>query len=167
MAGLFLLDASGVIAGMNPAAKRLVEEHPKLVSPERRLALGGVETHPEGPLREAEGPDGSAWKMWVTLVENGTAGTCCRAVVLYPRMRAMDLDLSGLERRFCLTKAEARLARQVLAGLRPAEAAKALGVTVFTVRTYLKRLFHKFGVNNQAGLVRALLDVLHESQFSG
>jgi len=48
----------------------------------------------------------------------------------------------------------------MIAGKTPAEAAVAIGVTIHTVRTYLKRLYHKVGVRTQATLVRTLLQTL-------
>lgn len=42
-------------------------------------------------------------------------------------------------------------------GRTPKEAAEELGVTIHTVRTYLKRLYIKLGVKSQAMLVRKLM----------
>jgi DNA-binding CsgD family transcriptional regulator len=55
-----------------------------------------------------------------------------------------------------LTAAELRLAEAMLDGKRPSAAAESLGVTIHTVRTYLKRLYRKLGVHSQATLVCAL-----------
>jgi DNA-binding CsgD family transcriptional regulator len=57
------------------------------------------------------------------------------------------------------TRAEMRLVEQLLAGHTPAEAAQELGVTIHTVRTYLKRLYQKVGVKSQATLIRRLYQV--------
>lgn len=64
-----------------------------------------------------------------------------------------------LQAAYRLTPAELRLAEQLLLGRRPSEAAEALGVTVHTVRTYLKRLYQKVGARTQAKLVRKLMQV--------
>ncbi len=58
---------------------------------------------------------------------------------------------------FHFTRAEVRLAEQLLLGRTPTEAAEALGVTIHTVRTYLKRLYHKTETHSQATLVRKLV----------
>ena len=61
-----------------------------------------------------------------------------------------------LQQRFQFTVAELRLVEVLLDGKRPDLAAEELGVTIHTVRTYLKRLYRKLGVHSQATLVCAL-----------
>jgi DNA-binding CsgD family transcriptional regulator/PAS domain-containing protein len=56
-----------------------------------------------------------------------------------------------------LTAVEARLATWLLRGKSVDEAAAAMGVTVNTARTYLKRIFNKTGVRRQPALMRLLL----------
>ena len=63
--------------------------------------------------------------------------------------RLMDL--------FGLTKAEARVAVKLLEGLDQRQAAEALGVSFFTVRTHLSHIFHKTDVNRQSDLVRLMM----------
>jgi DNA-binding NarL/FixJ family response regulator len=60
-------------------------------------------------------------------------------------------------RLFELTDAEARLALALTEGRRIEEAAEALGLTISSARTYLKRIFGKTGVTRQAELVRLVL----------
>lgn len=55
-----------------------------------------------------------------------------------------------------LTPAEARLCCLLARGLRPGEAARALGVSPHTVHTQLRQIFAKSGVNRQAELLRLL-----------
>lgn len=69
------------------------------------------------------------------------------------------LPIPALRAAFHLTNAEARLVEQLLMGKTPAEAAVSLGVSIHTVRTYLKRLYLKLGVKSQALLMRKLLQV--------
>jgi DNA-binding CsgD family transcriptional regulator len=61
---------------------------------------------------------------------------------------------------FGLTPAEARVAEEVLDGRRPAQAAQHANVTIYTVRTYLKRLYAKTGTHTQASLLRVLLKAM-------
>lgn len=58
---------------------------------------------------------------------------------------------------YAFTRAKMRLVEQILLGKTPGEAAEALGVTIRTVRTYLKGLYHKAGARCQAALVRKLI----------
>ena len=60
---------------------------------------------------------------------------------------------------FDLTPAEARLTRLLVEGRAPAQAAKVLGITEATVRTHLRRVFAKTGVQRQAELVRLLMEL--------
>jgi DNA-binding CsgD family transcriptional regulator len=61
-----------------------------------------------------------------------------------------------LQTLFDLTPAEARLARALTHGASPDDVAHQLGVRVSTVRSQLKSLFAKLGINRQAQLVALL-----------
>lgn len=58
---------------------------------------------------------------------------------------------------FRLSPAQLKLAERLASGHDLAGAAEALGVSVNTVRTQLRRMFEKTGTHNQAGLVSRLL----------
>jgi len=58
-----------------------------------------------------------------------------------------------------LSPAQAEVARRVVAGDEMPAIAEALGISLNTARTHLRRLFDKVGVRNQTALVRALLTV--------
>lgn len=58
---------------------------------------------------------------------------------------------------FSLSPAQSRLALALLEGQSPADYAESKNITLNTTRTHLKRMFEKAGVNNQAGLMRALI----------
>jgi DNA-binding CsgD family transcriptional regulator/PAS domain-containing protein len=62
----------------------------------------------------------------------------------------------ALRRQFGLTCAEAEVARLVALGLGLPHAARQLGVSINTVRTHLRAVFEKLGVNQQAALVRVI-----------
>jgi DNA-binding CsgD family transcriptional regulator len=72
-----------------------------------------------------------------------------------------DLPLASNEQHlrdlYALTPGEARLASWLLQGKSVEEAAAAMGITVNTVRAYLKRIYNKTGVRRQPELVRLLL----------
>jgi DNA-binding CsgD family transcriptional regulator len=70
--------------------------------------------------------------------------------------RANPPGMEILQTLFDLTPAEARLARALAGGASPDETATQLGVRVSTVRSQLKSLFAKLGVNRQAQLVALL-----------
>lgn len=100
----------------------------------------------------------SPWIVWLTKLSEGSVTLkgwylCC----IFDSERRPEASLGMLREAFRLTHAEMRLVEQILLGRTPAEAAEALGVTIHTVRTYLKRLYHKVGARSQASLVRALI----------
>jgi DNA-binding CsgD family transcriptional regulator len=71
------------------------------------------------------------------------------------------VELTVPERRladlFGLTRAERRVAQGLLEGQTPREIAAAVGVSFFTVRGHLVRIFEKTGTSRQAELVRLLI----------
>jgi DNA-binding CsgD family transcriptional regulator len=61
-----------------------------------------------------------------------------------------------LEALFDLTPAEARIARGIAEGLTAEEIARDMGIQVATVRSHLKKIFVKTGVDRQVTLSRLL-----------
>lgn len=96
---------------------------------------------------------------WITPLTNGGDGPAYKVMTIYDPERNSELSRTYLATAYRFTKAELRLVDQLLQGHTPAEAAEALGVTIHTVRTYLKRLYQKVGVRSQATLVRRLFQV--------
>jgi len=134
-----------------------------MLSPEEthrlsEIAATGLAPMEEGRLICWERPAGQApWLLWVTQITNGTPNTSYCAVAIYDTTANIEVDPAVLVTLFRLTKAEVRLAQQMMAGRTPVESAAEMGVTIHTVRTYLKRLYLKTGVRTQAALVRKLL----------
>jgi len=62
-----------------------------------------------------------------------------------------------LRRNYQLTKAESRLCCLILQGFCVADCSNVLGITVYTVRDHLKKIFLKTGTTRQTDLVRLLL----------
>ena len=69
----------------------------------------------------------------------------------------LDSHEQHLRELYALTAGEARLTSLLLEGKSVEEAAAAMGVTVNTARTRLKRIYNKTGVRRQPELVRRLL----------
>ena len=72
-----------------------------------------------------------------------------------------DADVAIPERRlrdlFGLSRAEARVALQLLDGRDPREAAEKLGLSFYTVRGHLVRMFDKTGTGRQSELIRLMM----------
>lgn len=63
---------------------------------------------------------------------------------------------------FALTRTEAKIAAELIAGHEPRKAAEHLGISYYTVRGHLVRMFDKTGVRRQADLVRLLIRALDQ-----
>lgn len=152
--GILLLDSTGKIVFSNPPAVELLRSAPGLKSPEGAwlgpfpsegaVAEFGVDDR-SGPCRV------SRTKLTNCHPEAGYVGLLVGRAGVTRERRRMRLQES-----WDFTPAELRLAEVVLDGMPPETAAAALGVTIHTVRTYLKRLYRKAGVHSQATLVCAL-----------
>lgn len=159
--GIVLLDPAGRVISLNLAAKKLLAATNSTVfDVDGRWALpvespGTVaelpRTHGLPPLR-----------MWTTSLSNGKPETSHFVVTVSPASLDQESRREILRRRFEFTPAELRLAEQLMDGQNPARAALNLGVSIHTVRTYMKRLYRRTGERTQATLVRALLQALQD-----
>ncbi len=82
------------------------------------------------------------------------------AVFLVDPMQAAKVDGTALRTIFSLTAAESRLTVLLLEGANISEASGKLKTSKHTVRSQLKVIFGKVGVNRQAELVRVLLPLV-------
>jgi DNA-binding CsgD family transcriptional regulator/PAS domain-containing protein len=170
---VLLVDGTGRILFLNPAAERLLAAIP--LAPRGRVA--------DSPLPAArllldmiaaaaacaDGKRGGEGSGGCVLPVNGrmVAATALpfrapapvpgttRAVALVSfRVHAADGALQALARRYGLTAAEARLWRELLAGKALKAIAGKRGTSVETLRIHLKNLFRKTGVHRQSELMR-------------
>ena len=87
---------------------------------------------------------------------NGMAYPTALVVIVDPEQEPVP-DADALRRLYGLTKTEAEVALRVLDGTGVVPIAEQLSVSVSTVRTHLKHVFHKTDTHRQAELVRLLL----------
>ncbi|HEY3888815.1 MAG TPA: helix-turn-helix transcriptional regulator [Caulobacteraceae bacterium] len=113
-----------------------------LRTPTRRLPLS-VMVAPARSRRLAVFQGGPSVMVCVTDPEAG---------VSLPEQRLREL--------FDLTAAETRVALALLEGRGPREAAAKLGLSFYTVRCHLARIFDKTGTNRQAELVRLMMSAI-------
>ena len=71
--------------------------------------------------------------------------------------RSYPVEADKLSEIYSLTRAEAQVAISIANGLSPKEIAKMNNVEISTVRSQLKAIYNKIGVNTQAELVKTLL----------
>jgi DNA-binding CsgD family transcriptional regulator len=145
---------------MNQHARQLMAREDGGLLEQTILELFATGGHDGKTIRFERQETGSTYLLWSTPLLNGAPYASYRAVVIFDTSKRHEVDRELLTSVFRFTKAELRLAEQLLAGRTPAEAAETLQVTIHTVRTYLKRLYHKAGVRTQATLVRALLQAV-------
>lgn len=84
------------------------------------------------------------------------------AILMAPRGPSSMSAAGAMAARYGLTAAEQRVLEGIVAGRRPADIAAAAGVTMETVRSQLKAVYGKTGVNRQAALVRLAVGLTEE-----
>lgn len=177
-AGLFLLDRDARVLRRNGAGEALVSASKGLRIQGGALHAGNVVAtrHLHALIRQAasEDPECRAGG-WLSLTRDG-GGPPLSISVIPVRVPAMavfnhepcvllcanDVESAPalperkLRELFSLSAAEARVARAILEGDNPREAAVRLGVSVNTVNNQLASIFSKTGVNRQSALVRMM-----------
>lgn len=177
--GVVFLGIAGVVLSMNSKAEEvfsrtdgLLLRHGKLRAAlyvESNCLLGMI----NGALATATGQGCCAGgtisisrkngrPLSVTIVplhgfNNGLSERAAAAVFISDPDQNLELPANLLQRCYGLTPAEARLAMILLEGHSLREAADSCGVTQNTVRSQLKSVFLKTGVNRQSELIRLLL----------
>ena len=157
-AGVVLLGPQRTVIAMNSFASAVWEQE-EMLGLRAMLASGVPEASAGRVLKVAGGPGKQNYLVWFTPLQGLGEQAEYQVLTIYDPERSAELSKACLAAAFRFTRAEMRLVDQLLQGRTPAEAAEALGVTIHTVRTYLKRLYQKVGVRSQATLVRRLFQV--------
>jgi DNA-binding CsgD family transcriptional regulator len=173
---LFIVDAGAHVLHANPAAERLLAGRDALgvasgrlsalaAEPTQRLhalvaraaAAGerrGGSMSLASPLRQLPLPVSVApVRAEASIAVRQEPSVLVCVTDLEARTR---LSVERLREIFDLSPAEARVAAALFEGDTPREAAERLGVSFFTVRGHLVRIFEKTGVSRQAELARLL-----------
>jgi len=177
--GLFILGADGRVRHLNPVAEQLIAENDGLTMVGRRLAATSSQTTRRldvlignAGAADAERRSGGSMALpspsrrlplsvMVAPIRSerfsifgvGPTVVVCvtdlEAGVSLPQQRLRDL--------FGLSAAESRIALALLEGLDPRRAAERLGVSFYTVRGHLVRIFDKTGTHGQVDLARLMM----------
>jgi DNA-binding CsgD family transcriptional regulator len=179
--GILLLDDTGRVRHANIAAERLLREPDglRVVGGRLSAARGDAARRLEALVAQA-GRSGAAVRVGGSMAIKTPSRNQPLSLIVAP-LRAGRLPIHGapsvlvcvtdleagvslpeqaLRELFGLTAAETRLARALLEGLAPREAAERFGVSPHTVHAQLARVFDKTGVKRQADLVRLLMRVV-------
>lgn len=159
--GYVLIDPTGKVLGMNERARELYPALKPLAPEPWMIDLEALEMALDGHGREALV---GGVRVIVDQLANGLPRTTHLLLALKKEVPHTERRRRMLLERFRLTRAEMRLAEKVMEGLTPAQAAERLGVSIYTVRTYLKRLYAKAGVHSHATLVSKLLKMEREHE---
>ncbi len=176
---VMLVDASARILAANPAARSLVEQARKANGGKPGVTLPGLSAEQfTAIIRRAcrSGEKGGGTLMQVSAGQthpllqvmatpvalNPASGHSQPAALILVQGSSGDVDHGGhlLQQIFGLTPAEARLARLILEGRSPGDAAIQLRLSVSTIRTQLSAVLKKTGAQRQSDLVRRLSPLL-------
>jgi DNA-binding CsgD family transcriptional regulator len=166
---LFILSHEGAVLFTNVAARRLSLERTKVFHIRKhRLLIRGkpvdewfgapLGAHEKALLIRPAVAETGARREYQVLVSRTSLRRARDpvAVVVYERHRLRSLAQSLLQQLYDLTPSESATAAQLFRGLRPTQVAKALGISVHTVRSHAKRVFTKCHVRSQSELVHLL-----------
>ena len=171
---VMLVEVSGRILAANSAARALVDQARKVsggrpgavlpgLSPEQfasivRRACRPGDSGGGSLIQLSPNPAQAPLQVMVTPVAaNAALGTHQpSALILVHGPQGADSGSHLLQQIFGLTPAEARLARLILEGRSPGDAAIQLQVSVSTIRTQLSAVLKKTGAQRQSDLVRRL-----------
>lgn len=170
---LFALDSRGRIIAANRRGERLLSRRAGIsggggliaasaADEDRRLQrLIAAAACGEGGWMRVSRPNGGAAVLVSVLPLRCQGGYppapgACVLVFVHDPLESSPAPPDMLVNLFGLTAAEARLASALSLGHTVESAAHLLGLSVETVRSYLKSIFHKVGVSRQADLTRLL-----------
>lgn len=172
--GVVLVDENGHILNANRVAQRILDREDGLaatagrlvasygqdqVALGRSLAAAAASTPTSGALSFARPSGRRPLSVVIKALRRephpGEPGLA--AVFMTDPEQEVAAEAQDLAALYGLTPAEARLASSLVRGMSPAQAAAALGLTVNTVRTHLKRIFSKTETRRQSDLMRLLL----------
>jgi len=179
--GVIFVDRNGRVTFSNRAAKAIIDENDGLSIEQGRLRCAAPDDTKSlrDQLRRARSGKGlvsreglerigvsrpSRRRPWVvTFVPCGAARSGGRVeneeVVAFVTDPEVDVvpTAENLRTLYALTPTETMVAQLVAGGIGLPEVAKALGVSINTARTHLKRVFEKTGTRRQAELVKVLV----------
>jgi DNA-binding CsgD family transcriptional regulator len=172
--GIIVIDGEGVALLVSRRAEQILAQRDGLVTHGGRLAASRpadtarLRRMIARTWRLADGPGPYASDGLQLARPSGRNALIIRVVSLKPRVAALavlvcdpetrtQVEQSRLHQLYRLTRPEARLVAALAEGERLEAAAQALGVTLGTGRTYLKRVFAKMGVSRQVDLMRLVL----------
>jgi DNA-binding CsgD family transcriptional regulator len=165
----FMIDGSGKVAAMTNAAEIMIRDGELVVL--KNGYVEGITESETQKIREAiavhllsadilehskafalRGFRGSLATVRVASLRGGQCD-CAKAIV---GMVAVEQHVPSAKSLYGLTSTEAEVAASLLTGARAYEIARQRKVSIETVRTQIKAIYLKFGVNSQVEFISAL-----------
>lgn len=182
------VDGHGAIEWMNEAAKSGLGDHPVLLASGGKLRARGRDhdktlqstiaavdglspidirrsptadagNRAANPLVLEDGLDDRFHVVWVTWLDG-------MVVVSFDDHEAVGQRLELAQAIYGLSLSQIKLAALVIDGMDLSHAAEALGITLNTARTHLRRMFDKTKVHSQTALVRLILSTSSPANWS-
>lgn len=169
--GVALVERSGTVVSLNRAMLSLLHRGQGLA-----LRAGRIESHPRKTLEDALrgvfgttagmtastaggtalrlGGERATLSVLVSRLDDGEAAQ--HALVWAASEDMPQISERGLQALYGVTPAEARLIQRLMRGATLEEAAAQLGISIHTVRSQLRSVFAKVGVQRQSELVQAV-----------
>ena len=133
---------------MNPLAAQVWDSAD--FEPVRGAVSSGLLDLYTGQLMRIDCTSGrSPYLLWCTPLMGCSAEQSHHVLTIYDPERAVAVSRASLEVFYRFTRAEMRLVEQLLQGRMPAQAAEALGVTIHTVRTFIRSMYDKLQVHSR------------------
>jgi DNA-binding CsgD family transcriptional regulator len=166
--GVLLLDADAIVRFVNRAARRMVQCDRGLALRHRRLAFADATAaaafdelleNGDGSLvlrLDGRGPERGACRVLVSPLGGQPAGEGYCVFIYEPHGGHRPLPSQVLRELYALTLAETRLANSLFIGRSLQKSASALGISLNTAKSTLKRVFAKCEVASQAELLQLL-----------
>jgi DNA-binding CsgD family transcriptional regulator len=178
--GIVLMDEQGQVVDLNALAARLIRTCDGISLRSGRLAFADVRLNdrllqaitshkagvPDGRAvigARIRCKDGDPYRILVVpVLADIDERDVAFFVLLYPPNGQIGISSDVLREVYGLTRAQADVARSLFGGLSAEQTARALGLSVNTVRSHLKQIFTRCEVSSQAELMHLLALGPHE-----
>jgi DNA-binding CsgD family transcriptional regulator len=160
--GFLLANSSGTVLSANAKAVRILSYTETLVAQFQRTLKGVIET-----LLAPDAPPGHGWS---TLLVSGRRRYRCwgipvdlekerQVAILIERVASKERALAGVRDEHHLTSREEEMVVFLADGFTNKEIAARMGISVNTVKVFIRSVMLKLGVTTRAGIVGSLFEV--------
>jgi len=164
------VDESAMVLYVSEESEKVVLKHPVLKISSGRLTASlprdAIKLKSAIQRAQKDIDEGTA-RLPVPLIfgeKFGTESSLCwvaildmKIVVLFDDVRLIEAAIESAGRLYGLTASQMRVAEEIAKGADLASMASTLELSTNTIRTHIKRIFERVGVNNQKALLKRIL----------